>query len=81
MNGLFNENQLAMVKEYDFDESPFHKIDFIIDICFRDCHDKYFHTFENKCVYNIKLTNIGYNDIVNSTNADKSMGLYELKKL
>ena len=55
MNVSFNEKQLAIVKQYDFDEPPINKVDSKIDNCFRDCHNKYFHTFEYKCVYIIKL--------------------------
>ena len=80
MNGVMNENQLAVVREYEFDNPLIHKIDSIIDNCYRDCHKKYFHTFEFECVYNIKLTNIGNNESVNITISDKSMGLYELNK-
>ena len=53
MNGLINENQLAIVKEYEFDKPFIHKIHSIIDNCYRDCLNKYFHSFEYKCVYNI----------------------------
>ena len=80
MNGLFNENQLATVKKYEFLELPIHKIDSLNDNCFRDCHEKYFHTFEDRCVYNIKLTNIGIKDTVKLTISDKSMDLYKLIK-
>ena len=76
MNGVINENQLTIVKKYEFDKPPIHKIDSIIDNCIRDCHDKYFHTFEYKCVYDIKLTNIVNNDIVDLSIGDKSMNLY-----
>ena len=43
MNGIItNENQLTIVKEYEFDEPPIHKIDSISDNCIRDCHKKIF---------------------------------------
>ena len=58
MNGLINENQLTIVKEYESEKKPAtHKIDSIIDNCIRDCHNKHFHTFKYKCVYDINLTN------------------------
>ena len=44
-----------------------------IDNCIRDCHNKYFHTFEYKCVYDIEFKNIGKNEIINLAIADKSM--------
>ena len=75
-----NKNQLTIVKEYIFDNPLIHKIDSIIDNCYRDCHNKYFHTFEYDCTYDIKLTNTINNEIINITISDKSMGLYELNK-
>ena len=47
MNGIMNEN--VIVKKYEFDEPHIQKIDSIIDNCFRDCHHKYFHTFDHIC--------------------------------
>ena len=79
MNGIINENQLSIVKEYDFDEPKFHKVDSIVDKVVEDCHNKYFHTYEYKCLYDIKFTYID-NEIVNLTIADKSMNLYELNE-
>ena len=46
MNGVKNKNQLAIVKEYEFDKRLISKIDSIIDNCYRDCHNKYFHKFK-----------------------------------
>ena len=46
MNGIMNKNQLTVVKEYDFDKPLIQKIESIIDNYYRDCHNKYFHTFE-----------------------------------
>ena len=37
MNGVINANQLTIVKEYQFDKPPIHKIDSIFDSCLRDC--------------------------------------------
>ena len=75
-----NENELYVVKEYGFYNLSIHKIDSIIDGCYRDCHNKYFHTFRYVCIYDIKLTNITNNDIINITISDESLGLYELNK-
>ena len=80
MDGIMNKNQLAIVKEFDFDKPLIHKIDFIIDNWFRDCHNKYFHTLEHKCVFHNKLTSIGNNGKVNLTIAGKSINLYEVKR-
>ena len=79
MNGIINENQLSIVKEYDLVEPKSHKVDSIIDKVLEDCHNKYFHTFEYKCIYDIKFTYID-NEIVNLTVPDKSMNLYELNE-
>ena len=40
------ENELYVVKEYKFDKSLITEIDSIIDKCFRDFHNKYFHNFK-----------------------------------
>ena len=46
INQCYNErNQLTIVKEIEFDEIAFEKIDSIIEICHRDCHNKFYHTF------------------------------------
>ena len=55
MIAIINENQLSIVKEYDFDEPKFHKVDSIIDKVVEDCHNKYFHTIEYKCIYDINF--------------------------
>ena len=81
MNVIKNENQLTIVKEYEFDTSPIRKMDSIVVICIRDCHNKYFHTVGYKCVYDIKFTNIGKNQLVKLKLADKRMKMYELKEI
>ena len=73
-----NENEIHVVKEYNFDNPPITKIDSIIDGCYRDCHCKYFHTFKYVCIYDIKLTNITKNEKINISLSDESLGLYEL---
>ena len=75
-----NENELYVVKEYKFDTPRFHKIDSIIVGCYRDCHSKYFHTFKYVCIYDIKLSNITNNEIINLSISDESMNLSELNK-
>ena len=75
-----NENELYVVKEYKFDNPLITKIDSIIDGCYRDCHNRFFHTFKYVCIYDIKLTNITNNEIINITISDESLGLYELNK-
>ena len=75
-----NKNQLTIVKEYEFDNQLIHKIDSIIDNSIRDCHNKYFHTFDHICEYDLNLTNITNNETINFTISDKSMGMFELNK-
>ena len=75
-----NENELYVVKEYKSDNALVTKMDYIIDGFYRDCHNKWFHTFKYDCIYDIKLTNITKNEIFNLTSSGKSMNLYELKK-
>ena len=78
MNGITKEN--VIVKEYEIDNPLIQKIDSIIDNCIRDCHNKYFHTFDHICEYNLNFTNITNNETVNFLISDKSMGMYELNK-
>ena len=49
MDGMMNENQLTMVKEYEFDNPLIQKIDSLINNSIRDGHNKYFHTFHHIC--------------------------------
>ena len=80
MNGIMNENQLHLVKEYKFDNPLIQNIDSIIDKSIRDCHNKYFHTFDHICEYDLNFTNITDNESVNFIISDKCMGMYELNK-
>ena len=75
-----NENEIYVVKEYKFDNPLITKIDSIIDGCYRDCHNQFFHTFKYVCIYDIKLTNVTNNEIIIITISDESLGLYELNK-
>ena len=45
-----NESDLYVVKEYKFDNPLIHKIDSVVDNCYRICHNNYFHTFEYRCI-------------------------------
>ena len=75
-----NKNQLTIVKEYEFDNPLIHKIDSIINNSIRDCHKKYFHTFDHICENNLNFTNITNNETVNFTISDKCIGMFELNK-
>ena len=78
MNDITKEN--VIVKEYEIENPLIQNIDSIIDKCIRDCHNKYFHTFDHICEYNLNFTNTTNNESVNFTISDKSMGMYELNK-
>ena len=80
MDGIMNDNQLTIVKEFEFDNPLIQKTDSLIDNSIRDCHIKYFHTFDHICEYDLNFTNTTNNETVNFTISDKSMGLYELNK-
>ena len=80
MGDITNENQLTLVKEYEFKNPLITKIDSLIDNSIRDCHLNYFHTFDHVCEYDLKFTNTSNNETVNFTISDKSMGMYELNE-
>ena len=78
MNSITKEN--VIVKEYEIDNPLIQKIDSLIDNCIRDCHNKYFHTFDHICEFDLNFTNITNNETVNFTISNKNMGLYELNE-
>ena len=75
-----NENELNVVKEYKVDNTLIAELDSVIDKCFRDSYNNYFHIFKYRCIYDIKLKNIADNEIIYLSISDKSMRLYELNK-
>ena len=80
MNGIMNDNQLTVVKEYEFKNPLIQKIDSIINTCYRVCYNNYYHTFEYECVYDLNFTNITNNKTVNFTISDKDLNMYGLNK-
>ena len=80
MGDITNEDQLTLVKEYEFKNPLITKIDSLIDNSIRDCHHNYFHTFDHVCEYDLDFTNTSNNETVNFTISDKSMGMYELNE-
>ena len=78
MNGIMVK--YVIVKENDFNKPLIQKIDSLVDNSIRDCYNKYFHTIDHICDYDLNFTNIGNNETINFTISDKSMGLYELNK-
>ena len=72
--------ELTVVKEYEYYNILIQNIDSIINKCYRDCYDKFFHTFSYECVYDINFRNITNKEIVNITIVGMSMGMYEINK-
>ena len=75
MGDITNENQLTIVKEYEFKNPLITKIASLTDNSIRDCHHNYFHTFHHVCEYDLNFTNTSNNEAVNFTISDKSMGM------
>ena len=49
-------NENVRVKVYEFDEPLIQKIDCLTDSSIRDCHNKYFRTFDHICEYDLNFT-------------------------
>ena len=73
MDALTKKKQLSVVKEYKFDKTDIHEIDYLLDNVIKDCRRNYFHTFEYKLVYDINFTNISNNEEVNLIITHRSM--------
>ena len=67
-----------IVRENEFIKPDIHKTGNMFDTCTRDRHNKRFHTFKYRCMYDNKLTNFGNNEIFNLTIFDKVMNLQGL---
>ena len=52
----------TVVKEYEFNNSDIDLVNYLLNDTIKDCRKKYFHSFENKCVFDIKLTKIRNNE-------------------
>ena len=50
-----NENELYLVKEYNFDKPLCNEMNSILDRCLRDCHNNYFHKYKYECIYDIQF--------------------------
>ena len=74
-----NDNNI-IVKVYEFDKPLIQKIDSLMDNCNRDCHNKYFHTFDHQCEYALNFTTITNNETVIFRFSDKSRVSNELNK-
>ena len=69
------ENELYLVKNYKFDNPILTKIDSILDKCFKDCVNNYFHKFIYEVISDFKLIKITNIEIFSSTISDKIMNL------
>ena len=66
-------NEKVFIKEDEFDKPLSRRIDSLIDNSIRDCHKKYFHTFDLICENDLIFRNITNNQTVNFTISDKNM--------
>ena len=73
MNGIINENKLTVVKEYEFDKTDIHEIEYLLDNDIKHFRKNYFHTFEYKISYDLSFKKISNNEEVNFTVTHKSM--------
>ena len=74
MDASVNENQWAIVKDYEFDKPDVHEIYYLLDDNIKDLkRNKSFHTFEYKFVYDIKFTNVSNFEEMNFTNIHRPM--------
>ena len=75
-----NENDLYVVKECKFDKPLITEIDSMKGGCYGDCHNKFFQSFKDECIYDIELTKITKNEKIKLTISGKNMNLYDLNK-
>ena len=73
MDGIINEKKLTVVKQYEFDETDIHEIDYLLDDVIKHCRKNYFHTFEYRNDYDISLKNISNEEEVNFVVTDRLM--------
>ena len=50
-----NENELYVVKKYKFDNPHITDVDSIIENCFNDCRNNYFHEFKERCIFDFRF--------------------------
>ena len=55
-------NQSTVVKEHEFIDPDIDEVDYLLDKVIKHCREKYFHSFEHGCVYDIKFTKLTNND-------------------
>ena len=62
MIDILNENNI--VKECEFKKPVIDEVKYLLDKVNNECRNNFFHKFRNKCVYDIKCTNIINNEEV-----------------
>ena len=67
-----NKKQYTLVKESEFDKPLIRKAKSKIDSCFREFPNKFYHSFDYICVYDVKLSSIRNNEKIILTVSDKS---------
>ena len=75
-----NGNELYVAKEYTFDNPPITVIGSIIENCFSDCLDNYFHEFKYEYICDIMFKIITNNEIIFLTVVDKNLDEDSLNK-
>ena len=68
-----NENELYVVKEFKFDNPLITDADLIIENCFNDFRDIYFHESKYECLFDFRFKNITNNGTINLTVVDKKL--------
>ena len=58
------EKNGIVVKEYEHINPDIDEVIYILNDTSKDCRERYFHSIENRCVYDITYTNITKNEEV-----------------
>ena len=64
---LHKKECCMVVKEYEFSKPEKDEVSYALNDTIKDCENKYFLSFENRCAYDIKFTNMENNEEVIST--------------
>ena len=66
-------NESTVVEDYDFNKPDIQEIEYLLDDTFKDCRNKFFHTFECRLVYDNKFAEISNNEEIKFTITHRSM--------
>ena len=61
---IYKEKFGVVVKDYEFFKPNIFDVNYILNYTNKDCRNRYFHTFENRCLYHIKFRIITFNEEV-----------------